>query len=158
MPSTTSDKFPEGPQADEVANQFPEGPWTQDMKYYPKNVYDFDCGQGIKIQLRRMKHGYWNGYVSLPPNHPDYYRSYDHLEGISVHGGLTFSDEKGTFGFDTCHGGDMVPQFVALEQKFGGNSTVSSLFGSSAHYWTFEETKAETFRLADQFLERYHSQ
>ena len=49
---------------------------------------------------RILKHYGLNGYVALPPSHPDWDKYYDDLygteendykDGINVHGGLTFA-------------------------------------------------------------------
>lgn len=63
-----------------------------------------------------VPHGYGNGYVGVPPEHPWYGLSYDEIHekypNLSVHGGLTYSDSiigddesPNTWwvGFDTCH-------------------------------------------------------
>lgn len=68
-------------------------------------------------------HGYANGYVAVPPEHPLYEKHYDSVD-LNVHGGLTYSDkyrnqfldpefldgevpeDYWVFGFDTCHWGD----------------------------------------------------
>lgn len=52
--------------------------------------------------------GVYNGYVSLPIDHPWYVKYYDDLP-VDVHGGLTYSrmeDGRWVIGFDTCHFGD----------------------------------------------------
>lgn len=49
-----------------------------------------------------------NGYISIPPYHPWYKKSYDDID-IEVHGGLTFSEDMNgewIIGFDTNHFGD----------------------------------------------------
>ena len=60
-----------------------------------------------------FKHGWGNGYVGVPKDHPWYGKHYDEIEAY-VHGGLTFS-ENGLFGeqsniwfvgFDTSHCSD----------------------------------------------------
>lgn len=71
-------------------------------------------------------HGYANGYVAVPKDHPYYGKHYDDIEDIDIHGGLTFSEngkwcynnyedleiiegnkedlkDCWVFGFDTCH-------------------------------------------------------
>ena len=65
-------------------------------------------------------HGWGNGYVVIPPEHPFYSIDYDQLNDlVSVHGGLTFSEygkalkkwpgyrpeheQSWVIGFDTCH-------------------------------------------------------
>jgi hypothetical protein len=63
--------------------------------------------------LAGMEHGYANGYVGVPKEHPWYGKHYDEIESsydISVHGGLTFagklkedSEDYWYVGFDTAH-------------------------------------------------------
>ncbi len=52
--------------------------------------------------------GAYNGYVSLPPDHPWHGLDYEDIP-MDIHGGLTYSDIEGArwvIGFDTCHWGD----------------------------------------------------
>ena len=49
--------------------------------------------------------GEYNGYVSLPPEHPWHGVSYDDIP-VEIHGGLTYSrmeEARWVIGFDTCH-------------------------------------------------------
>ena len=72
--------------------------------------------------LPGIEHGWGNGYVILPEEHPYYGKEYDDIN-VDVHGGLTFSesakdldwpeidakDKKGwVIGFDTAHYGDSI--------------------------------------------------
>lgn len=98
-----------------------------------------------------MSHGYANGYVAIPPEHPLYKKDYDEVEGVLVHGGLTFSnmfsnfktdniellngeipEDYWVFGFDTCH------------------------FGDNSINWSREKCIEETERLERQ-LEKYET-
>lgn len=99
-----------------------------------------------------MDCGYANGYVAIPTDHPLYEKSYDEAyeAGITVHGGLTYSDsivnilsdfdlwgvewldgeipeDYWVFGFDTIHGGDTLA------------------------FWNRERCIEETKRLKEQF-------
>lgn len=78
----------------------------------------------IKNTWMQWEAGYANGYVAVPENHPLYGKDYYDLDGIHVHGGLTYSgkmvpythdfelldgelpQEYWCFGFDTAHWGD----------------------------------------------------
>lgn len=70
-----------------------------------------------------VPHGWGNGYVALSPGHPFHGMPYEEIDAhVSVHGGLTFSDNGSSclwpefdsmtlhdwwvIGFDTCHHGD----------------------------------------------------
>jgi len=43
--------------------------------------------------------------VQVPPDHVAYGHDYDRIS-VDVHGGLTYANSRGWFGFDTGHGGD----------------------------------------------------
>jgi len=65
------------------------------------------------IILRRTQfgnRGQYNGYVSLPTDHPWHGVDYDDLNTkVNVHGCLTYSqmeNSRWVIGFDTCHNGD----------------------------------------------------
>jgi len=52
--------------------------------------------------------GEYNGYVSLPPDHPWHGVHYEDIP-MDIHGDLTYSimeAERWVIGFDTCHFGD----------------------------------------------------
>lgn len=60
-----------------------------------------------------MDFGWGNGYVDLPPEHPQYKVHYDDIPVI-IHGGLTYSDMvNGNWrvGFDTAHYGDTLEKW-----------------------------------------------
>lgn len=67
--------------------------------------------------LSGMHHGYGNGYIGLPPEHPWFKKDYDDInEHVNIHGGLTYASENNPttrkpdslwwIGFDTAHFGD----------------------------------------------------
>jgi hypothetical protein len=77
--------------------------------------------------------------VGVSKDHPSFQKNYDDVEGVGVHGGLTFSDfcqesdsnhgichlvEPGDddhvwwLGFDCAHAGDMSPAFKEWGMKF----------------------------------------
>lgn len=141
--------------------ELPEGPWKEDFAKYPEDKYVFDCGDGYEGKIVKSGLGNWNGYVKLPPNHPDFYRSYNDLEKeIRVHGDLTYGSVNGTFGFDTAHStdGDIVPAYQILngDPKYGPLFKMMEMKNSlsKTHFWTFEEVKKEIFSMADQFKAR----
>lgn len=88
-----------------------------------------------------------NGYVKVPKDHPDYGKSYEDVD-VDVHGGLTYSDEKGSFfGFDTQHSGDVwsaedVPLLFHLDPSLTKKN------------WTIDLVVEETNNLAKQLAER----
>ena len=119
------------------------GPWSKDLIEYPENKYSFEYSE-LKCEIVRSGlFGNWNGYVTLPDNHVDINKGYEYIEEYyDLHGGLTYSNGK-TIGFDTNHYGDLAPSNLMLN------------YNKSGKYWTFEETKRETIKLADQIIERY---
>lgn len=77
-------------------------------------------------EFMMLQSGYANGYVAIPPSHPDYGKNLMDDESIEVHGGVTFCESYATckkrfknmefigeasgvkghwwvIGFDTCH-------------------------------------------------------
>lgn len=77
--------------------------------------------------LTCTEHGWGNGYVAIPKDHPLYGKHYDDeaASHIEAHGGLTFSDfaknmngvpeeiqgDYWVFGFDTAHFGDTISRW-----------------------------------------------
>lgn len=76
--------------------------------------------------MSMVAHGWGNGYVAVPQEHPLYCKDYDDaaLDHIDVHGGLTFSalaDDPDyfpenvigmwVFGFDTIHSADTLTRW-----------------------------------------------
>lgn len=58
-----------------------------------------------------MPHGFGNGYIGVPPEHPWYGKHYDDID-CNVHGGLTYAADSAPtqepdgywwIGFDTAH-------------------------------------------------------
>lgn len=110
------------------------------------------------------------GYVGLPDTHPLHGLAYhDPLfseqtseHGISVHGGLTFSDKctpqphwfnnmrpasTWAFGFDTAHAFDYAPALVAHTKRLG--LSLSPILEQGT-YRTLDYVKGETTQLAKQ--------
>lgn len=75
---------------------------------------------GYYYAILAMNRGYRCGYVRVPPEHPCHGKYYGDVEGIEVHGGLTFGANEGhplwkdckfpcggtMFGFDCNHAWD----------------------------------------------------
>lgn len=121
---------------------WPKGPWDNersDKIQWIDGATDLDC------LLHRNHMGAWCGYVGVPPGHPLHQRSYEHVNGLTVHGGLTYSDfcdpagaEGGSgvchiarpgrpeavwwLGFDCGHSYDLIPAFA--EMDFGGGAVL----------------------------------
>lgn len=64
----------------------------------------------IQLDCPGQLTSWWNGYVTVPPDHPWHGKNYDNIKA-NVHGGLTYSGtaeggEGWKVGFDTNHFGD----------------------------------------------------
>ena len=88
-------------------------PWDNE----PDDAEWFDEDTKYMCQIRRNVNLSLCGYVGIPKGHPlwgvKYDDAYDNLESLTVHGGLTYSEEEEDgwwwFGFDCAHAGDLVP-------------------------------------------------
>jgi hypothetical protein len=118
-----------------------------DLIDYPNHKYSF-VYNGLKCTIRRSSTFLmWNGYVRVPKDHPYYRKNYDSksLEVIDVHGGLTYSNGHGTFGFDTGHEGigdytPGLPYWMRIDN----------------YARTYDETIEEIKYLADQLLQHHY--
>jgi hypothetical protein len=101
---------------DDKAKWWGEGEWVNEP-----DLVKFEH-QGIGCMVLRMAMeepdtkefhmfgGYLNGYVTIPPDHPYYQKTYEEIP-IVCHGGLTFGECSSThlIGFDCSHCNDFVP-------------------------------------------------
>lgn len=64
--------------------------------------------------LPGCEHGWGNGYIGVPPEHPWFNEHYDNIS-VNIHGGLTYSEDHPPLykldgywwlGFDCNHSGD----------------------------------------------------
>lgn len=107
-------------QIQEEKKTFGEGPWNSEPDREEFKHAGLDC------LIQRNRWGVWCGYVGLPKGHPFYGLSYNDV-GVSVHGGLTYSEECSGhichvtedaedkvywFGFDCGHAGDYNPGLI----------------------------------------------
>jgi hypothetical protein len=88
------------------------------------------------------------GYVTVPRKHHYYGLGYNDVMA-NVHGGLTFSDDKGKFGFDCSHAGDLCPGVLVSILKSSkdpsGYMEATAMFDT---YRTFDWVMDETEKLA----------
>lgn len=107
------------------------------------------------------------GYVDVPIGHPLYGVDYDDVDGISVHGGLTYSDytddRMWRLGFDCAHLGDGI-DLDALEAAHDCGSVSDSVYAELADFggrlasieggfptvWTEDMVAEEVEYLAEQ--------
>jgi hypothetical protein len=99
----------------------------------------------------------WCGYVALKFDHPYYEKSYDELDDLSVHGGLTYSEHCSGhichdseditpvwwLGFDCSHCYDYMPSLGLFE---------GSLSAKLGTYRNVAFVKEQTERLVDQLI------
>jgi hypothetical protein len=85
----------------------PNGEWSGEPDLLEFEVYGFKC-----YAKRHDSMGHLCGYIQVDADHPWYGKGYDEIDA-DVHGGMTYSD-KGEFGFDCAHAGDLVPKMYAL--------------------------------------------
>jgi len=87
------------------------------------------------------------GYVTVPKKHHFYGLHYD-KPSVSVHGGLTYAD-KGKFGFDCAHAGDLSPgvllSILAASKDPARYMEATERFDT---YRTFDWVVKETEKLA----------
>lgn len=82
------------------------GPWDSDLDVYQKGSYTYPSKvPGYQISLSRNMGLSWNGYVTIPMDHPAFNTHYDDLNAPFD---LTFGSD-GTFGFDHMHSDDVMP-------------------------------------------------
>ena len=87
------------------------------------------------------------GYVTVPKKHHYYGLGYNDVMA-NVHGGLTFSD-KGTFGFDCAHAGDLCPGILlSILGTAKDPAEYAQLTLAHDTYRTFEWVMKETEDLA----------
>ncbi len=152
---------------------WPPGPWTDE----PDKIQWPDEATGLACLMVRPSHGGWCGYVGVPAGHPlhgvDYGTVHDRLPDLSVHGGLTFSndcdpedhsepkvchipgpgepDDVWWLGFDCVHAGDHAPGPDPSAASLTGTLIVETneyQLPEASNYKTREYVAAECTRLA----------
>lgn len=104
---------------------------------------------------RHVTLGHLNGYVAIPKGHLWHGMNYESLNGVDVHGGLTYSEEdketgEWVFGFDCAHAGDFSPKLVATLMEYTDTDISHHMRDT---YRTFEWVKEEVTKLAKQLGE-----
>src|SRR5215467_277286 len=96
----------------------PDGPWQQE----PDHLAWEHAGYACHLQ-RHPNLGHLCGYVGLTSSHPYYQKHYDDIEGIQIHGGLTYSDWQHipvtglwVLGFDCGHCFDLAPYMLTFKE------------------------------------------
>jgi hypothetical protein len=125
-------------------------PWEQEPQQAEEWV-DADTGYECSI-WRNPNMGHLCGYVGIPKGHPCYGVGYNDMDGIEVHGGLTYSEvddarQVYAFGFDAGHGGDFSPGLALT--MFGINGKFSA-WGERDTYRTWAYVKENVLSLCKQ--------
>lgn len=136
-------------------SEWGDGPWQQEnvaMSLIASGHED-TAGNPITCFVMRNQMGAWCGYVQVPVGHP--WRSLDDVQGVSVHGGVSFFEEtdmggqiqRGMWvGFDCGHCDDYQPAMeTVMRRLMKGHQTLSSQV-----YRTFEYVVEEARNLAGQ--------
>lgn len=123
----------------------PDGPWKADHENHPRSEYRFKAS-GYRCMIRRPSHDWvWNGYITLPENHPDAKSDENTLsEATDIHGGCFTYHVGTTLGFDTQHYNDIVPGLLYVGMPVPPYSK----------YWRFEDVLHEIQRVAAIFKAR----
>lgn len=152
-----------------IRSQLPEGPWMAEPDRQEFKAYGFNC-----LVARAYGTFALCGYVGIPKSHPLYGATFNELDEIDVHGGLTHSEkcvehichlseneeDLWWLGFDCAHTFDLCPGVMAFlkdSQSIPEDLRKEQMeFNTQKHYWTFFEVKKETERLARQLDELRH--
>ena len=151
-------------------SEWPAGVWQDEVD---KAVW-VDETTGLDCMIHRGPHGgHLCGYVGVPEGHPWFEVDYDDVRcgdedqsWPSVNGGLTYAgfchqrddpsvgichipqagrpDRVWWLGFDCAHAHDYSPGFARTYEKSGLHDYADE------HYWTVDEVRRETERLARQ--------
>jgi hypothetical protein len=133
------------------------GPWDDE----PDRVQFKTTAGLVGLVVRSALTGALCGYVGVPPGHPLHGKKYGEIEGVSVHGGLTYSErcddgpichvaEPGEpaavwwIGFDCGHAFDLMPALMAQIARHGLH------WGHPDEYRPLAYVRAEVERLAEQ--------
>ncbi len=83
------------------------------MKFKVKKEWTTEAGLNAVAILVSPTMPHYCGYVSIDKNHKHYRKTYDNLQNIDIHGGLTFAGDayweesnNHWLGFDALHLGD----------------------------------------------------
>ena len=116
-------------------SEWGEGPWQEEP-----DEFEFEF-EGIPCRMMRNRSGAWSGYVAVPGGHPWYGRPEAEIQGVRVHGGITYSGPTDIFrhsskwedawwiGFDAAHFCDYSPDHEAFMAKILGRPSGMSQMG-----------------------------
>ena len=153
-----------------------QGAWVDE----PDKAQWTDQATGLPCLAKRNRSGAWCGYVGIPAGHPLHGLDHDddRLEGVEVHGGLTYADgcqeddrpieerichipgpgepdNVWWFGFDCGHSMDLSPALEARTRQLGLSMPEYSMpEWMQSHYRTFGYVRDECTTLAKALAER----
>lgn len=146
------------------------GPWQNEPDRLEWRYKGFPLLMARNIEVT----GSWCGYVGIPPKHPFYKKNYNDINGVTPHGGLTYSDkcqghicnvpqagesdQVWWLGFDCSHFMDVSPKMNAtmnhlrklVEGRF--SSYEGPGMGGMGKYRDVKYVKKECEDLADQLI------
>ena len=114
------------------------------------------------VCLQNLNVGHRCGYVGVPRSHPLYENEHSYIDGIDVHGGLSYSgggpeypipnpNDLWWFGFDCCHVGDRPdPALLGPERARREAELCADKYGTVK---TEEYVVAECEKLAKQLAD-----
>jgi hypothetical protein len=105
---------------------------------------------GLDCMIRSSGMLALNGYVRVPKEHPVFGKGYNSVD-VDVHGGITYADEAGWFGFDTLHAGDWWATGEGDESTRLDGARLNR--PSEEAPWTRLRLRREVERLAEQLKE-----
>lgn len=127
--------------------------WQEDKEHFKNVSLDFFFYRDfVTVIGRNNTLGHLCGYVRLSIEHELNGVGCDDIEGLDVHGGLTYSgddltvDDSWYLGFDCAHAGDLVPEMA----KRSGNNDFAT-------YRDVEFVKNELMRLVNQIIAQEYS-
>jgi hypothetical protein len=128
---------------------YPHRPWESE----PDRADWVDDATGYKCRIVRNPISLnLNGYVGVPKGHALWGEHYNNVDGIDVHGGITYSEEGDDghwwFGFDTAHADDFSPGIVTTLLRVSTRKDI--MFYNSNDYKTWEFVEDEISCLAEQ--------
>lgn len=132
----------------QLVDKLGPGPWTEESDEYFGIFEDPTTGYTFHALAIRGPLGALCGYMGVTKHHPLFGIAYSddaRIEGLQVHGGITFSgrheknewslaldlpDENWWIGFDCNHAFDFVPSMALVANKYEG----FSVFGDDHAY------------------------
>lgn len=119
--------------------------WDDDIEEYPPGSYPF-MYKDYLCYARRNNNLAWCGYCLLPDKHVAY--NYDIFDlNLKIHGGITYTNGSGLFGFDCMHDCDIAPR--------NDDADIADRLNNipGCKYWKHEEVVEEIKKMVDCFIE-----